>query len=333
MNHEAWLAQADIYAVGALDGDELGVFEAHLAAGCPECERHILTTREALTLLPHSLEPVIPPQGVKERMLAQIAAEAALAQHVRRQPKRWWMMGVSALAAGLLIVLSYNLYQTRQELQQERNIVSAIRAELEQRNAALRAEQQEVQRVQTLVASLQAALAEREAALQAERRELQRATEMVAALEAELARREETLEAERQELQRIERVVATLQSEREETLSLLSAPQTRVIRLAGLSPSPSASAYLLWNAKAQGGALLTSGLPQIPGNRVYELWAIAGKEPPMPAGIFEVDEAGRAFLRLPPLPRAKRFDKFAVTDEPAGGVPKPTGPMHLLGSL
>ena len=65
------------------------------------------------------------------------------------------------------------------------------------------------------------------------------------------------------------------------------------------------------------------------------MWAIAGKEP-VSAGIFEVDEAGHAFLRLPtllPLPRAKRFDKFAVTLEPAGGVPKPTGPMYLLGSL
>ena len=28
-----------------------------------------------------------------------------------------------------------------------------------------------------------------------------------------------------------------------------------------------------------------------------------------------------------------RFDKFAVTVEPAGGVPKPTGPMVLLGTL
>ena len=50
------------------------------------------------------------------------------------------------------------------------------------------------------------------------------------------------------------------------------------------------------------------------------------------AGIFDVDEAGHAFLKVPPLPRGKRFDKFAVTLEPAGGVPKPTGPMHLLGS-
>jgi anti-sigma-K factor RskA len=309
MNHEDWLAQADIYALGALDGDELTAFEAHLAAGCPECEQHIRKTREALTLLPQALEPITPPPTVRARVLAQIAAEAAIEQTVTRLPRRrWWMMGVSALAAaGLLIALSFKLYQTWQE----------------------------VQHLQALVASLQTTIAEREEALQAGRHELQRATEMVATLQAELAKREETLEAERRERQRVEHAVAALQGELSEldvTLRLLSAPQVRLVRLAGLPPSPRANAHLLWNPTARAGVLLTSGLRRIPPNRVYELWAIAGNEP-VPAGIFEVDEAGHAYVRLHSLPRDKRYDKFAVTLEPAGGVPKPTGPMHLLGSL
>ena len=310
MNHQDWLAQADIYALGALDGDELIAFEAHLAAGCPECEQHLRKTREALTLLPQALEPITPPPTVKARLLAQIAAEAAIPQPVTRLPgRRWWKMGVSALAAaGLLVALSFKLYQTRQE----------------------------VQHLQALVASLQTTSAEREEALQAERRELQRATAMVATLQAELAKREETLEAERRERERVERVVATLQGELGEldaTLRQLSAPQVRLVRLAGLPPSPGAKANLLWNPAAQVGVLLTSGLRKIPADRVYELWAFAGNEP-VPAGIFEVDEAGHAFLRLPPLPpRAKRYDKFAVTVEPAGGMLKPTGTPHLLGSL
>lgn len=121
-------------------------------------------------------------------------------------------------------------------------------------------------------------------------------------------------------------------AEREGTLRLLATPQVHLVRLAGLPPSPSATGQLVWNPATRAGLLLTSGLPQLPPNRVYELWSIAGNQP-VPAALFDVDEGGHASLRLPPLPRAKRFTKFAVTAEPAGGVPSPTGPMHLLGGL
>jgi hypothetical protein len=308
INHQDWLAQADIYALGALDGDELVAFEAHLAAGCPACEEYLRQTREALTLLPQALELIPPPPTLKARLLTQIATETAGPQSITPLPRRRWWIGVSALAAaGLLIGLSVKLYQT----------------------------QQETQHLQQRVASLQATITERDAALVAGQRELQRATEMLASLQAELAKREETLEAERRERERVERAVATLQGEvveREAALRLLSIPPVNVVRLAGLSPSPRATAQLLWNPAARSGVLLTSGLPQIPRDRVYELWAFAGNEP-VPAGIFRVDEAGHGFLRLPPLPKGRRFGKFAVTSEPAGGVPKPTGPVHLLGSL
>jgi Anti-sigma-K factor rskA len=307
-DHQDWLAQADVYALGALDGDELTVFEAHLAAGCQVCDAHLRRTREALTLLPHSLELVPPPAAVKARLLTRIA-EAAPPPPVTRLPRRrWWRAGVGAVAAaGLLVGLGVKLYQTRQE----------------------------VHSLQEQVGALQATLAEREEALLAERRALQQATERAAGLQAELAQREETLEAEQRARERVERAVATLQGElgeRDAALRLLSTPQVGVVRLVGQGPSPRANAQLLWNPAAQTGVLLTSGLRQLPRDRVYELWAFVGNDP-VPAGTFQVDEAGHGFLRLPPLPKAKRYTKFAVTNEPAGGVPKPTGPVHLAGSL
>jgi anti-sigma-K factor RskA len=307
-DHQEWLAQADIYALGALDGAELTAFEAHLAAGCAVCEAHLRRTREALTLLPHSLELVTPPPTVKTQLLTQIAATPA-PPPVRRLPRRrWWRVGVGAVAAaGLLVGLGAELYQTRQE----------------------------VHALQEQVGALQATLTEREEALLAERRALQQATERVASLQAELAQRAETLEAAQRDRERVERAVATLQGEvgeRDAALRLLSSPQVSLVRLAGQAPSLRANAQLLWNPAAQTGVLLTSGLPPISRDRVYEFWAFVGNDP-VPAGIFQVDEAGHGFLRLPPLPKAKRYSKFAVTSEPAGGVPKPTGPVHLAGSL
>lgn len=316
MNHDEWLERAEIYAVGALDGDELAQFEAHLAAGCPVCEKRLQETRETLTLLPHSLPLMTPPPGVKARLLEQIAVESTWPPPVQTRLRRhWWGVGVSALAvAGLLIGLSIDLYRTRQELHRLTSMVSTLQTDLARREEI----------IQSLGANLDST-----------QRQLQRAEGEVATLQAELAKREETIQAERQERRQVQGAMALLQSElaeREQALRLLSAPQVRLVRLTGLEPSPRAGGRLLWNPTMYTGVLLTSGLPQTPSDRIYELWAIAGNEP-IPAGIFAVDEGGHALLRLPPLPKTKRVNKFAVTLEPAGGVAKPTGPMLLLGSL
>lgn len=316
MNHDEWLERAAIYALGALDGEELTQFERHLADGCPTCAERLRETQETLTLLPRSLTPIAPPSGVRVRLLEQIAVEGTSPRPVQRfRTRRWWGVGVSALmAAGLLLALSVNLYRTRQELHRVQGMLSTLQETLAQREQTLR----------TLSADLEHA-----------RQELQRVELVAATLRAELAKREETIQAERQELRRVEGVVAALQTalaEQEGALRVLSSPQVRLVRLSGLPLSPGATGQLLWNPTARTGLFLTSGLPQTPRGRIYELWAIAGDEP-IPAGVFGVDEGGHALLRLPELPRAKRFSKFAVTLEPAGGLPKPSGPMYLLGNL
>jgi anti-sigma-K factor RskA len=253
MNHEQWLERAEIYALGALDGEELSQFEAHLASGCPLCEGRLRETREALVQLPRSLASVEPPLRLKADLLRRIAPEVMVAVPERSGLRwAWWGVGVGALAAaGLVIVLSWNLLTARNRLHN----------------------------VQTQIAALQIQVAQRD-----------------------------------------------------ELIRFLSDPQVRLINLKGLPPNANAKGQLLWNPLSRTGLLLASGLPQIPTDKAYELWGIAGAEP-VPAGVFAVEERGLAFLRLPPVPAAKNYDKFAVTVEPAGGVPKPTGAMVLLGSL
>jgi len=117
-----------------------------------------------------------------------------------------------------------------------------------------------------------------------------------------------------------------------EVKEMLSDPQVRVITLKGQAPSTGAQALLLWNAAQRKGMLLTIGLAQTPPEKAYELWGLAGSEA-VPAGVFTVNEQGQVVFRLPKLPESKPFDKFAVTLEPSGGVPKATGPIVLVGSL
>jgi anti-sigma-K factor RskA len=113
-------------------------------------------------------------------------------------------------------------------------------------------------------------------------------------------------------------------------LTILRDPATRVVALAGLPPAPTARARMLWHTTA-GGVFVAAGLPAPPPGKAYQLWAIAGSNPPVSAGVFSVDASGTGSLSVPPLPGVTAVNVFAVTLEPAGGLPAPSGEMYLLG--
>jgi anti-sigma-K factor RskA len=107
MNHENWLNLAEIYALGALDGDDLKSFEGHLEAGCALCRSHMEKTSELLTYLPSSLSSVMPPSSIKAGVMAGIGAEA---QPIASGQKGWqflpWVGGLAAagIATAVLFV-------------------------------------------------------------------------------------------------------------------------------------------------------------------------------------------------------------------------------------
>ena len=118
----------------------------------------------------------------------------------------------------------------------------------------------------------------------------------------------------------------------QELLAILQDPATRMVGLAGLPAAPDAKGRMFWHAKA-GGLLVAQGLPPAPEGKAYELWAISGTKAPVPAGVFTVDARGVGSIRVAPLAGGLEPDTFAVTLEPAGGVPAPTGSMYLVGKL
>ena len=113
-------------------------------------------------------------------------------------------------------------------------------------------------------------------------------------------------------------------------VAMVRDPNTEIRSLAGQAPAPEARARLLWHEGA-GGLLVAAGLPPNPADKAYQLWAIVGQNPPISAGIFTVDAKGTGSFAIPPLPGVKKVDVFAVTLEPAGGRPAPTGQMYLAG--
>jgi anti-sigma-K factor RskA len=113
-------------------------------------------------------------------------------------------------------------------------------------------------------------------------------------------------------------------------VAMLRDPATEIVALSGREPAPEARARMIWNTQ-EGGLLVAAGLPATPTGKVYQLWAIVGKNPPVSAGVFTVDAKGTGSLRVLPLAGVGKVDVFAVTLEPAGGLPAPSGQMYLAG--
>ena len=85
--------------------------------------------------------------------------------------------------------------------------------------------------------------------------------------------------------------VAALRAEvarQRELVALLGAPETRAIALAGLEPSPGASARMWWNEARRAGYFVASGLPAVPAGKTYQLWVVVGGGKPISAGTFPV---------------------------------------------
>jgi anti-sigma-K factor RskA len=110
---------------------------------------------------------------------------------------------------------------------------------------------------------------------------------------------------------------------------VLESDDVRMLTLGGQGPQPGAQGRVFWSPKARRGVLVAGNLAPLPADRQYELWVFQ-KGKPVAAGVFDVDAEGRVAFESKDFPEAEA-QNFAVTVEPRGGVPAPTGPIVLVG--
>jgi anti-sigma-K factor RskA len=114
----------------------------------------------------------------------------------------------------------------------------------------------------------------------------------------------------------------------QQTTAVLRAADLGRVELAGQTGARDATGRILWSA-TQGLVFVATNLPPLPPGRVYQLWVVADK--PLSAGVVVPDAAGHLTV-VNSGPVAGHPKQFAVTLEPEGGRPGPTGPMLLVGS-
>jgi hypothetical protein len=112
----------------------------------------------------------------------------------------------------------------------------------------------------------------------------------------------------------------------------LEDPDVQAILMTGLGPQPNARGKVIYSPRSRRAIFVTATLAPLSPDRQYELWFLAAGKP-IAAGTFDSSRTLPTVFESSPVPEGTvAVQKFAVTIEPRGGVPQPTGPMVLIGS-
>lgn len=136
---------------------------------------------------------------------------------------------------------------------------------------------------------------------------------------AEQAREIDTLQASSDRVMKTER--------------LLTSNRLQMVPLTGTPTQPTANARVIWDVDAQRWHLYVASLAPLPAGRTYELWFITADQRKIPAGTFDVDAQGRASMQVDIPSDLGTIALAAITDEPAGGSPQPTGSIQAAGPV
>lgn len=108
--------------------------------------------------------------------------------------------------------------------------------------------------------------------------------------------------------------------------------KTRVLAMAGVE-TPEANAKVIWDTEAQQWIVYIFDLPAPPSDKDYQLWYVTGKAK-ISAKVFRTNERGQADFKLTlPADALDGMVATAVTLEPRGGSPQPTGKFYLQASI
>jgi anti-sigma-K factor RskA len=248
----------DLYALGALEGEEKQALEAHIA-GCAACSAKLAEARGRVSLLALSVKPIAPPAAVKSRLMEQVRAESRPAggRVESRSPEsagglfgRWTMAWVAA-AAVLAVATGLLWYQNAKDAEK-----------------------------------IQQALKDAEA------------TEL--------------------KIQNAQKLIAILQAPDSVMISMASADSTQV------------TGKVCYNARL-GKLACSTHLPSAPSDKSYQLWLVPTAGDPLSAGLIAPNMISTDDMWMADVKAGTSAKAFAVTLEPAGGVPQPTGPKVLVG--
>jgi hypothetical protein len=120
----------------------------------------------------------------------------------------------------------------------------------------------------------------------------------------------------------------------DEIVSALVDPEAKKVELVAAGSKPQPRGKAIYQRRTRSLIFLASDLPQLPPEKIYELWLFpANGGAPIAAGLFKPDAHGGATVVNPPLPAGVEAKNFAVTLEPVSGSHEsPRGTPVIVGA-
>ncbi|MBI2216026.1 MAG: anti-sigma factor [Candidatus Rokubacteria bacterium] len=143
-DHDAYETLASVYALGALDGDDLAEFEAHLARGCERCAATLSASEETIARLAAEGPRRTPPPEVRRALLQRLEATAPRRERAAGR-SLWlpWMLGMAAaVIAAIWVTGGFIAARYEARLDRMTREAAEARERLRQEQDGLRAELQ-----------------------------------------------------------------------------------------------------------------------------------------------------------------------------------------------
>jgi anti-sigma-K factor RskA len=123
----------EAYALGALDPEERGALEAHLATGCPDCAKAVEEARWLVCQLAYVAPEAAPSDMLKGRLMQTVRAEAQSQAKPHVIPTKsaipFWLWAAVAALLLFSIYSSWNMRRLQDEIRQANERAAALQAE------------------------------------------------------------------------------------------------------------------------------------------------------------------------------------------------------------
>jgi anti-sigma-K factor RskA len=115
-------------------------------------------------------------------------------------------------------------------------------------------------------------------------------------------------------------------------IAALMSPDVRVVNLAGQGLNVQAKGRIFWDQSKKKWFFVARELPRLTPDKSYQLWFVPTQGNPISAVVFNTMSDGSTAEEID-VPENVSLKAAAVTTEPAGGLPQPSGQFALLGAL